>query len=239
MRHVFAFLRKRCLRFRLRSLLLMIVMVSLLAGWLSERARRQGQAVAIVRSYGVVWYEEPSEQLLIGPIQTCAAKLLGDDFAYRVVRVRVDADRVDDLSALDELSHIESADIGGNTLNGTVLADLMTRMPDVRELWIWNPGRLSADDLLCLRRATQLQDLTIFLWHETGGEALLRKVAELRHLRSLGLNCLRLTDSMVQDLSKATTLEGLSVATEQKSPTEIQRVQDALPGCKVVECDTY
>ena len=83
------------LRLRLRTLLLLIAVVALPAAWLSEQARWQRNAIAIVDNYGAVSYEKPSENCIIGPIQVWAAKLLGDDFAYHAVFIQIDADSID------------------------------------------------------------------------------------------------------------------------------------------------
>jgi hypothetical protein len=218
----------------------MIVVVALPAAWVSEEARRQRDAAAMVCSYGIVWYEEPSKWLIIGPIQAWTAKLLGDDFAYRVVRVRIDADRADDFTALGELPHIESADLGGYTLNGAALADISNRMPKLRKLWIWEVGRLTAADLLCLRRSPQLRDLSLNLGSEDEGDELLEEVSQLGDLRSLAVSCPRLTANIVRHLSKATALECVGIgAVDDRSPVEFQRLRNALPRCEVYEFHIY
>ena len=63
-------------------------------------------------------------------------------------------------------------------------------------------------------------------------------VSRLRQLRSLSVDCPRLTPVMVHHLAKATSLEGLYIF-GKKSAADMQRLQDALPRCKVIDCDNY
>ena len=230
------FLRRHLLRIRLRTVLLLIAVVALPVAWLSDQARRQRDAVAALSRYDFS-YGGVSEQPLIRSIQVCVAKLLGNDFAFRVVEVFLAVDWGDvDLDVLGDLPHIESVYVGGHTLNGPMLAKIVHHLPKLHTLEISDKGRLTAADMLCLRRSPQLKHLGLDVATDVAAEELLPSIAELDQLRSLKLKCPRMTATMVRQLTNTMQLEEIEIcATEEKSAAEVGRLQNALPYCQVIE----
>ena len=124
-------------------------------------------------------------------------------------------------------------------MNRTLLADILRRMPNLRELFIWDPGQLTSHDLLCLLRSTKLEPLSLRLKSDQDLEGILQEASRFRELRSLGVYCTRLTAEVVRELSKATALRELYIAAVYDSPAEMQQLRDALPGCDVIKGQTY
>lgn len=85
--------RRRLLQFSLRSLLIFVLLVSIGMSWLGvklERARRQREAVRVVRAAGgYAWYDyEWEDRFAEPPVPGWLRGLVGDDF-FDVVAVTV------------------------------------------------------------------------------------------------------------------------------------------------------
>jgi hypothetical protein len=165
-----------------------------------------------------------------------AAKLLGDDFVYRVVGVFLDTDKGDDFTALDHLPHVESAEVGGADFKGPVLAGVMRRTPNLRELKIFLDTGITASDMSCLQRSSNLKKLSMGFEDDQTCEEFVREISRLRQLRSLELLCPRLTATMVRHLAHATELETITIdPSRENSPAQVQSLQKTLPHCNVYE----
>src|SRR5262245_42659950 len=107
--------RKRwSLRFSLRSLLLVMLVLCVALGWQVERARKQRDAVEWVREHGgTVGYEyqfDDHGRRLEHPLLPGTEWLrnhLGIDFLDRVVAVNLADTQVSDLAPLAELKHLQ------------------------------------------------------------------------------------------------------------------------------------
>ena len=118
--------RLRWYQYRLRSLLILMVLVSLGMSWFAvkmQQAKRQGEAVKQIKKLGgTVGYDwqdpalgktEPS-----GP--AWIRKLLGEDFFAAVVLVSVHAEGSDDdLEHLKGLAQLRKLDLRGTRVTGT------------------------------------------------------------------------------------------------------------------------
>lgn len=207
--------RRRWLQFRLRTLLIAVLVLSLPLSWFAvrlERARRQREAVETIRQLGgAVRYGyhdsicDPAEH---PPVPSLFLKLLGDDFFSDVVGVgffHKNGLCDDNLAVLDalpeldfvELQHVPITDHGLRYLAG-----------------IRSVTTLSLD-------GTRITD------------AGLEHLAELSDLTFLCLDNTQVTDAGLEHLKGLSKLQHLSVANVDVTPDGIKRLQAALPTCEI------
>jgi hypothetical protein len=237
MSEIFASVTRHRFRFRLRSLLLLIAAMAFPVAWVSEQAREQREAATEIDwLYGEVGYSRPTEWSVCSAIQAVIAQLLGDDFAYRVADVWLNVDNTDDFKALNRLPSITSAAVEGRKLNGPLLIDIISRMPKLTELVVFEDHSLTPADILYVRRAPKLRKLGLVFDNDRICEEFVCEAARLGNLRSLELTCPRLTDIMVAHLSKATQMREILISPRyQNAPAQVQLLKTALPHCKVYE----
>ncbi len=206
--------RRRWCQFSLRSLLVLMLLVSVGMSYLAvrmQRARRQSEVVETVRKMGgVVCYDsqEPPFTQPRAPGPTLLRYLLGEDFFGTVVRVdfnsRPPAD--DGLECLQELPQLKmlSLDKAGVTDAGLEHLGGLTKLE-----FLGLSGTQTTDaGLENLERLTGLRDLVLRETQITN--------AGLEHLK--GLSQLELLD-----------LRGTRVTDEG-----VKRIQQALPNCTII-----
>ena len=128
---------KRCFQFRLRTLLIAIVLLSLPLSWFAvrmESARTQREAVAVIESVGGEVFYEPDGA---DSIPVWIHSYLGQDFFVKVVQVFVSEREF-----------------------GDVEATYLKELPDLEELYLDNT-QISDAGLEHLKGLTQLKQLDL------------------------------------------------------------------------------
>ncbi len=199
--------RRRWLRFSLRSLFLLIVVIAVSLGWTLYKVRQQGIAVAELKKMGcLVTYDNADwgSPTVLERLR----KLLGEDESRSVVRVRVEMEKtftdagLVHLRALTQLQYL--------ALDGTQVTD---------------------GGLVHLRGMTRLQYLILDRTQVT--DAGLVHLRALTQLEVLYLDGTQVTAAGLVHLQGLTQLQLLTVGGTQVTNAGIQRLQKALPNCKI------
>ena len=222
------------MRFRLRSLLLLVLVGIVALAHLTESGRRQKHAVeALARQGASVNWCRMSDHPIVMAIEDCLIERLGIDFVCQVVLLYCDTEGPDP-ALLDDLPHITHVVIHGYPYKGTSLVDLLRRLPRLTELMICHDCKFTAADMSSLQALPHLQRLRLDFECDQTGEEALHAVSHLKQLRSLEVICPQLTAEMVADLAKATGPNEILVRTQAApAPALAKALQDANPRCKV------
>jgi hypothetical protein len=174
----------RFFRFRLRTLLLGILVLGLALGWKIERAKRQREAVAwVLQAGGKVRYAHEKTDAcgyaLPGepPGPKWLRDLVGIDFLDNVSTVYLAGRPVSDLARLADVAGLKQLDLAG-----TPVADLgpLSGLKRLQSLDITNCSRVS--DLAPLAELTELQTLYV---NNLPGVTDFSPLAKLRKLQQL------------------------------------------------------
>lgn len=245
---------RRLLQFRLRTLLIVMLLLGVLFGYLAIRAqevKRQRAVVADLRSGGAVlverltveqlkesgrWEDEsPQRQAIIAkhgfgrfaltePVGFFS--FLDTGYLGRVISVRFSSRSPSDISALKEMKNLEQLD-----LSHTQVAEIsaLSNLKKLKRLNLWDtPVR----DISPLSKLTNLESL--FLLNTQVND--LSALSKLTNLRSLSLN-----NTQVSDLSPLIGLKNLislDVLGTPISKREVEQLRQSLPGCKILsDCE--
>lgn len=225
---------RRWFQFRLRTLLIVVLVLSLPLSWFGARlrkARRQRAAVeAIERAGGSWFYYCSTSGFSTQPYPTWLRGLLGDDFLFNVKMV--DCGKTDFCD--EEARHLSS-------------------LPDL-EWAILHDTQLTDTGLQCLEGLTRLQYLD--LEGTNIGDAGLEHLAGLTHLEVLSLDGTSITDARLEHLKGLINLVLLSLDSTQVSdaglehlrglglqmlilenthvtPEGVKKLREALPNCEI------
>lgn len=185
---------RRWFQFRLRTLLIGVVVLSVLLSWFAarmEKARRQRAAVEAIQGMGgVVYYEwpiVPPGAAPKPPPSTWLRTVLGNDFFDRVKRV--------DLFLLSRA--VTDADL-----------EHLEALTDLRCLVLFGPEVTDAG-LVHLESLTDLEELYLMCSKTT--DAGLEHVKGLTRLKTLGLQSTQVSDAGLKHLQGLTNLEVLGL----------------------------
>lgn len=198
--------RRRWLQFRLRTLLIAILVLSVPLSWFAvrlERARRQREAVkAIERLGGYVEFDLDLDT------PYWLLRLLGQESVSKPVVVSFKGTLVGD----PELAHLEAlTDVDLLFLDGTHITDEdLERLPQLPELY----GLHLAD--------TRVTD---------AGLRHLQRFA--KSLVQLSLGGCRVSDAGLEHLGGLANLEWLILTETNVTPEGVKKLQAALPNCKI------
>ena len=208
--------RLRWYQYRLRTLLLFVLLVNIAMSVVATKmraARRQRDAVAAIeKSGGSVWYDHEVDEsgfsLLPGhrppPWPSWLRKLLGDDFFRTVVTAYVESDAsFEPLKQLDRLQHLSCDD----SVTEAGLAHLK-ELRQLRDLDLMTNPSVAAG-LEHITALTQLEELN--LSNTDVGDAELERLKGMTQLRYLGLVGTRITDAGLRHLEGLTRLEELAL----------------------------
>ncbi len=180
----------RWFRFSVRTLLLVMLAVSLSTAWWANRAKRQKNAVAsILKMGGSVAYDYECDAAGNYPLNveppgpSWLRDFLGIDYFSRVIGVSVVGDSLAD----DELKSLES-------------------LPDLKKLLVGGP-RVTDAALVHLKHMRRLEELQV--WGPGVTDAGLMNLQSLRELRTLEFSCCSITDEGMQYLMALTNLRTL------------------------------
>ena len=203
------------LQFRLRTLLIAILLLSLPLSWFAVRmrkARRQRAAVeAIERLGGYVAYDWETDWVVTPPARKSypawLRRPLGDDFFFDVVEASFLYSELDDEAA--------------TCLKG---------LANIEELYL-DHTRITDAGLANIEGLTHLQKLTLDYTQIT--DTGLEHVAGLTPLRCLTIGGTRITDAGLDHLKRMSNLRYLHLDDTQVTDEGAKSLQAALPNCQI------
>ncbi len=238
---------RRYLRFSVRGLIVLVLVIGAWLGWLARSALIQRDAVAaITKAGGSAFYEED----IRGPTPANGRPANWVDF----IRTRIDrnyfsnvvfvqgfdpAQRFDGKAAstddglfvhISHLKHVTTLNLMGNTVTDSTFARLKN-LPSVETLMLQHTA-ISDSGLASLEGMHNLRYLLISSFGITD--------KGLEHVRGLNsLTTLSLEDSLISDagmvhLLKLTKLSGLVINHTQVTDAGIEELKRALPNLKIV-----
>lgn len=203
---------RRCLRFRLRSLLLLTLFGCLAITWHINGARRQRDAVAWVKaSGGSAYYAYQVDQagrylpLAKPTVSAWWVERLGIDFFERVVSVSIgrpsmfggQQSQILDLSPLADLRYLQRLSLHGRAFHSNLKP--LARMRNLTDLDL---GYSDVQDITPLARLTRLQELRLAS----------TKVESLDALRTLTrLQELNLSDTPISNIASLAKMRHLEI----------------------------
>jgi Leucine Rich Repeat (LRR) protein len=213
------------LRFRLRTLLLAVLVISVGMAWYVNRVKRQQESIAAVKRLGGwTYYDyEVGENGQYDPEGESWApawlrKVLPDDYLHAIVHVnmvynddrggRIDNKQMTDevLSHLDGLPKVEMLLLHGSQASDNGLAHL-GRLASLRKLYIWDTPGVTDVGVAHLAGCRKLEYVHLSGSQLSDDSA--RVFAQLPRLKGLSLQGNNLTDAGCEHLGKMTQLESL------------------------------
>lgn len=222
--------RRRWLQVSLRTMLVLVLLISVPLGWLGMKmreAREQQAAAEAIRSFGG-WVEYESEQEPAddeypsvafrldarferrGPAWLCG--WLGDDFFVRIIAVNGESDGV--LEHAARLPHLSSLSVG----------------PLCRKPFACYP--VTDAGLKHLKESSQLRELMLNQTQVT--DAGLTHLRGLHQLQHLDLSGTQVTDAGLTHFGGLTQLQYLNLSGTQITDAGIAELQKALPNCEII-----
>lgn len=228
--------RRHWLQFRLRTLLITFMVLSLLLSWFAmttERARRQREAVEeIERLGGHVLYDWASEAVRTGvepppPKSSHLRAVLGDDYFDEVVLVDLNVTPFteDDL-APSNLEHL----LRRHTRITGFRLEHLEALPNLMFLNLTNVQFTDAE-LESIKSLTKLERLELAHTQVTDGA--LDNLRGLTSLQILDLRDTQVTDAGLECLSGLANLQRLSLGSTQVTDEGIEKLREALPNCQI------
>jgi hypothetical protein len=213
--------RRRWLRFSLRSLLILITVLSIWLGVKVNQARRQKEAVAALSALGAeAYYDHQWHDGLPNPfaeesdprIPVWLLELAGPDFFQTVVAVQTTR-RVTD----DDLIHLA----GLPKINWLNLNNAGRSVTDVGLAHLPRPDRLA-----CLQAG-----------RTAVGDELAKRLSTAEQLHTLGLGGTRITDEGLRALSALSALQNLSVDNTEVTDAGLDALRQ-MPGLISLQLDS-
>lgn len=230
--------KRRWMRFSLRTLLLLVLFVSIGLTWLKIKMNqaRQRRAVveAIEKAGGAVNYDYfagrgPSDS----SVPHWAREFFGDDFFFDVVAAdSYHQSTFDDNAAayLKELTKLKVIELYGTQLTDAGFAHLegLTNV----EMLLLTDEQITDAGLAHFRRLTKLKLLVLTGTQVTG--AGLKHLEGLTNLEGLSLKDTKVSDAGLPHLAALTKLNGLDLSGTQVTDAGVTTLQAALPNCKII-----
>ena len=224
------------LRFRLRTLLLAMLVISVAMGIYVNRAKRQQESVAAIKRLGGwAFYDYEIKDDKYDPQAESWApqwlrRLLGDDYLHSVVQVNMvysehTGQRLDNQQITDEvLLHMD----GFPLLEMILLKELQAsddglahvgRLGNLRKLYIWNGRNVTDEGVAHLAGCRQLEYL--HLSESKLGDEGLRVLSGLPRLKGLSLQGNRCTDAGLAHVGRMRQLTSLWIGCMDETRSNI------------------
>jgi internalin A len=212
---------RKFLRFRVRGLIALVLVIGLGMGWIVRSARTQREAVAAInKAGGLALYDFDS----IGPFSPSwlsgwkqrIARCLGRDYVGHVVFVQLDShgNKADCQRALDRLTdlrQIQSMNLIGNRVTDRTLAHL-ENLTTLKFLMLQDTT-ISDAGLFHLRTLANLK--TLYITNAGIGDEGLTHLRELTNLEQLTLCGFAISDAGLASLRSLTKLKSLTLSGTQ------------------------
>jgi hypothetical protein len=228
---------RRWFRFSLRTMMVVVTLLCVWLGVVSNRANRQRRAVETITSHsGHVRYDYQRDDPFAGnpfaddpppPGPDWMRNLIGIDYFATVVEVDINEDVANDdiVAALGDLPHLRSLALGGAGVTDSVLARAR-RMDQLHTLGVgWSAvseaGWEPIEQLSNLKR--------LFLAGPNVSDSTLSHFKGLSELTILALNEVQVTDSGLKQLKSLVHLEQLRISGTKFTPAGIEDLKRSLP----------
>jgi len=209
--------RLRWFQYRLRTLLMLMLLASIGMSWLAvrmKRARMEHEAAkAILKAGGQVAYVyelDAAGKKIPGatpPAPTWLRNLLGNDLFDGVAEVRVGGDA--------ELEYVK-------------------HLPNLQSLSFWCGPKLTDAGLAHLQEVPRLRRLH-FGAHQNVTDAGLVNLTALTQLQRLEMRYLQISDAGLEHLAGLNQLQELYLGSTAKVTDEgVKKLQQALPNCRII-----
>ena len=219
--------RRRWYQFRLRTLLVAILVLSLPLSWFAvevEKTKRQRKIGAIIEGAGSTVSYEDAEPSVLQRIR----EFLGDDSVTRVVTaVLVNEEWV------NEKGEVVNA---GRDEFGDDEATYLKELPNLEILSLSNT-QVSDAGLEHLKGLTNLKILWLDNTQITGSG--LEHLKGLTNLEWLSLRNTQVSDAGLEHLEGLTNLNVLYLNDTQVTHEGVKKLQDALPNCSNIDTESH
>jgi hypothetical protein len=245
--------RRRWFQFRLRTLLVLMLLACIGMSWFAmkmRQARRQRAAIVAIQAGGgqvTKWskYFAPTFQGWQWPSQDARLSrgqhiyenesrahawlrwLLGDDFFTHPTQALVTNGM--GMEHLAELPHLEILNLTSNKITDTDLAHVKC-LPRLQVLYVIS-NNITDVGVEHLKELRQLDSLYLFGKQLT--DAGLEHLEELTQLESLDLSGTQITDAGLDHLRGMSQLAQLTLEETQVSDSGVKKLQVALPNCQI------
>ena len=240
--------RRRWLVFSLKSLLVFITLLAIVAAWVANERSQSRREMKIAQQFEAegasITFAGPYDVLFARPEDRSWWQRLTESFlGSRAQMLWHGGIRVDDISPIAKLTNLRWLYLGGTESND------LAPLAELKELQILELDDNPVSDLSSLSALKNLEELSL---EETrvsdlvpvGALSRLEKldlgstnVEDLSPLAALkSLRVLQINDTQVRDLSPLvglSALEHLDVGETQVNEKEIQLLQQALPNCRI------
>ena len=246
--------KRRWYQFSLRTLIVVIVLLSVLFGTLSawlQRGRRQTQAVATIRKYkGNITYDYMSHHNADGsvsyghkvdsPVPVWLIRWLGVDFFHEVVSIDADSGSQHAVwDAIGQFPEVTRLSVSGSSLQGPVDVTSLSKLRRLRSLLI-SGDTIRGEDLRCLQDAVDLESL--WIQDSTFNDQGLQYLAALPKLTTLSFRYTRVGDDGLAFLADYPSLKYVDLSHTQVTDRAMdhlaaipQLTSLALEGTKVTD----
>ena len=208
--------RRRFLRFSLRTMLVVVLVLSVWFGWMANLARRQRNAVRRATELGASmafafqlderngWIRDP-QPWAPGWLRNA----VGEDYFRRIVIVNFDE--------------------GSDPTDGDLA--LLENFPDLRQLTLFNRRKITDDGLRFIAPLRKLRVLTLDGTQVRGPG--LRHISDLENLELLTLRDTDVTDAGLKHLVALKRLKRILLGGTNVTKNGIAELQAALPNCQI------
>jgi hypothetical protein len=239
------------LRFRLRTLLILVFVISIpLAGfaWRRERARRQAAAVAIIESLGgSVNYEQQSdagEVLVIvndePPLADWQRRWFGKDFFYDVVEVSQSTGSPYIIGLPMDGPVFSEAEMRVEPAEAEAFWLAAAQFPRLRELYVYGEWSQPTQVRAVLGNFVELR--LLYLYDAGLSDDDLQGLSRLRQLESAKLDGNRLGDKTAERLARCDKLRSLDLSYSKLTEEGLRHLSAcrelewlALDGCNITD----
>jgi hypothetical protein len=212
----------RCLRFRLRTLLVLLTLASIWLAMHVNAARRQQKAVAAIREYGG-WmrydFQFPSgefshqdfDQKAGSPVPAWLLQRFGIDMFHDVVQVSLNY----------------SEDSGKREENGNQTDKAIVWLPDFPKLRVLllQGNQIRDESMAHLAALRYLECLMMWDAHGISDNGIVH-LQDLEHLKYIHLSESKITDRSLEIFSRMPQLEGLSLQFNDFSDAGVSKLSD-------------